>query len=469
MEQQNFVPGSGKTQCMGCMQFYNAEFDVCPFCGYQKDTPVKAPWHIKPGTLLVGRYVIGRVVGYGGFGVTYIAWDTMLKRRIAIKEYLPSEFATRMADEQEIMLLDGEKQLSQYQKGLDRFLQEGKRLAQVGDISGIVHMYNCFQANGTAYITMEFLDGRTLEEYLAEKGRLTEQETLDLMMPVLEALQSVHEKGIIHRDISPDNIFLTADNEGHLHAKLIDFGASRFATTSHSKSLTVLIRPGYSPEEQYRSNGQQGTFTDVYAVAACMYRMVTGQQPPDALERRSRIEAKKPDLLQEPGRLNPDLSSNFETALLNALNVRVEDRTASISDFQEELVSFEPVKRRGDSIRRIDFLRWPLWAKIGVPVAGAAALALLVLAAVWVFSSPSSSYALPEGMTRVPDFITASLDEAQGWADESHLLLTSSGAEYSPNMTADLVLSQDTMAGTVVRENTNISVIISCSQETYQG
>lgn len=468
MEQQNFVPGSGKTQCMGCMQFYNAEFDVCPFCGYQKDTPVKAPWHIKPGTLLVGRYVIGRVVGYGGFGVTYIAWDTMLKRRIAIKEYLPSEFATRMADEQEIMLLDGEKQLSQYQKGLDRFLQEGKRLAQVGDISGIVHMYNCFQANGTAYITMEFLDGRTLEEYLAEKGRLTEQETLDLMMPVLEALQSVHEKGIIHRDISPDNIFLTADNEGHLHAKLIDFGASRFATTSHSKSLTVLIRPGYSPEEQYRSNGQQGTFTDVYAVAACMYRMVTGQQPPDALERRSRIEAKKPDLLQEPGRLNPDLSSNFETALLNALNVRVEDRTASISDFQEELVSFEPVKRRGDSIRRIDFLRWPLWAKIGVPVAGAAALALLVLAAVWVFSSPSSSYALPEGMTRVPDFITASLDEAQGWADESHLLLTSSGAEYSPNMTADLVLSQDTMAGTVVRENTNISVIISCSQETYQ-
>lgn len=242
MEQQNFVPGSGKTQCMGCMQFYNAEFDVCPFCGYQKDTPVKAPWHIKPGTLLVGRYVIGRVVGYGGFGVTYIAWDTMLKRRIAIKEYLPSEFATRMADEQEIMLLDGEKQLSQYQKGLDRFLQEGKRLAQVGDISGIVHMYNCFQANGTAYITMEFLDGRTLEEYLAEKGRLTEQETLDLMMPVLEALQSVHEKGIIHRDISPDNIFLTADNEGHLHAKLIDFGASRFATTSHSKSLTVLIR-----------------------------------------------------------------------------------------------------------------------------------------------------------------------------------------------------------------------------------
>lgn len=189
MEQQNFVPGSGKTQCMGCMQFYNAEFDVCPFCGYQKDTPVKAPWHIKPGTLLVGRYVIGRVVGYGGFGVTYIAWDTMLKRRIAIKEYLPSEFATRMADEQEIMLLDGEKQLSQYQKGLDRFLQEGKRLAQVGDISGIVHMYNCFQANGTAYITMEFLDGRTLEEYLAEKGRLTEQETLDLMMPVLEALE----------------------------------------------------------------------------------------------------------------------------------------------------------------------------------------------------------------------------------------------------------------------------------------
>lgn len=459
-------PG-GKKQCMGCMEFYGTEFDVCPHCGYEENQPARELLHIDPGTELIGRYIVGRALGYGGFGVTYIGWDTQLKRKVAIKEYLPSEFATRMIHHQDLMVANSEKKRQQFLDGMKKFLQEGQKLAQVSNIDGIVRMYDSFEANNTAYIVMEYLDGETLASYLEHTGQISEQQALDLIMPVLQALEVVHEKGIIHRDIAPDNIFLATDQAGNLKVKLIDFGAAKFATTSHSKSLTVIIKPGYSPEEQYRSNGDQGPYTDVYAIAAVLYRMVTGVQPPDAFERRTAIESKKKDLLVEPGQYNKDLSSNFEIALLNAMNVRIEDRTATVADFEDELISFEPVKRRGSSIRRIDFMRWPLWAKISVPLVSVAAIALVIFAALKVFSTPDAVYTLPDGMTRVPDFVTANFGEAQQWASDAMLLISSSGSQYAPHTADNIVLSQDVSVGSVVVENTAVSVLISTGQESY--
>ena len=458
---------NGKKRCMGCMELYEAVYDVCPYCGSEEGESAKELLHIDPGTLLRNRYIIGQALGYGGFGVTYIAWDTQLKRKLAIKEYLPSEFATRMVHQQNLVISGKEKQQHQYLEGMKKFLQEGQKLAQVGNIDGIVHMYDCFEANNTAYITMEYLEGETLGAYLEREGKVTEQEAMDLLMPVLQALEAVHEKGIIHRDIAPDNIFLSRDANGEIKVKLIDFGAARFATTSHSKSLTVLIKPGYSPEEQYRSNGDQGTYTDVYALAAVLYRMVTGVQPPDAFERRTAIETKKRDPLEDPSSYNKALTNNFVNAMLNALNVRVEDRTATIGEFEEELISFEPVKRRGSSIRRIDFMRWPLWAKIGVPVGSVAAACLLIWGLMVAFTDPETNYELPEGMTRVPDFVMADFAEAQGWAEEAVLLIGSGGTEYVPNAAENVVLSQDTYSGAVVLENTQISVIVSTGEERF--
>lgn len=454
-------------QCMGCMEFYSAAYDICPHCGYEDGQKAMELLHIDPGTLLANRYIIGRALGYGGFGVTYLAWDTQLKRKLAIKEYLPSEFATRMIHHQNLIVANNEKKHQQYKDGMKKFLQEGQKLAQVSNIDGIVHMYDCFEANNTAYITMEYLEGETLAAFLEREGQISEQQAMDFILPVMQALETVHEKGIIHRDIAPDNIFLSRNASGELKVKLIDFGAAKFATTSHSKSLTVIIKPGYSPEEQYRSNGDQGSYTDVYALAAVLYRMVTGVQPPDAFERRTMIESKKRDLLEEPSKYNRELSANFENALLNAMNVRIEDRTATIAEFEEELISFEPVKRRGSSIRRIDFMRWPLWAKIGVPVGSVAALALLIWGLIAVFTNPETSYELPEGMTRVPDFVTADFAQAQEWAGEAVLLIGSTGTEYVPNAAENVVLRQDVYSGAVVLENTMVSVVVSTGEESY--
>lgn len=470
MEQHtNPLIPSGHRQklCMRCMELYRSELTACPHCGYIENSETPGMLHIDPGTMLAGRYIIGNALGSGGFGVTYIAWDTELKRKVAIKEYLPSQFATRMLHGQDLILTGDDKNRRQFTDGMQKFIQEGQRLAKVGTIEGIVHMYDCFEANNTAYITMEYLKGRTLESLLKEKGTLSEVESMDILLPVLNALEHVHALGIIHRDLAPDNIFLAENTDGTVSVKLIDFGAARFASTSQSKSLTVLIKPGYSPEEQYRSNGDQGPHTDVYAAAACFYRMVTGILPPDALERRVAIENKKKDPLQLPGKYAPDLSSNVEIALLNALNVRIEDRTPTVTDFERELISYEPVKRRGSTIRRIDFMRWPIWAKIGVPIGGAASVALLIVAALWVFKGPDAMYKLPSGMTRVPDFVTASFEEAQSWAENASILLSSTGTEYAPNMEGNLVLSQDTAVGSVVVSNSEVCVVLSTGEENY--
>ncbi|MBQ4040176.1 MAG: serine/threonine protein kinase, partial [Oscillospiraceae bacterium] len=262
--------GKGKKQCLCCMEFYGAEYDVCPFCGSEEEEmySLSRVLYLTPGTKLQERYVVGRALGAGGFGVTYIGWDTHLVRKVAIKEYLPSEFATRMYKSDELVVAGGEHETNSFTAGKRKFLEEGRKLAQVSNVDGIVHMYDCFEANGTAYIAMEYLEGETLETYLEREGKMSEQQVLDIMLPLLHALEAVHTKGIIHRDIAPDNIFLVKDAKGDTKAKIIDFGASKFASTSHSKSLSVMIKSGYSAEEQYRSNGNQGAFTDVYGLAA---------------------------------------------------------------------------------------------------------------------------------------------------------------------------------------------------------
>ena len=221
-------------RCLGCMEMFGEEFELCPHCGYIVGSRAEEAIHMEPGTILAERYIIGKVIGYGGFGVTYIGWDAKLEQKVAIKEYLPSEFSTRIPGQSQVSVFNGAKN-EQFVSGLNKFVDEAKRLSKFQKEDGIVRIFDCIAENDTAYIVMEYLEGETLAERLKREKTIPEQEAVNILMPVMKSLEVVHKEGIIHRDIAPDNIFITNDGK----VKLIDFGASRFATTSHSRSHAV--------------------------------------------------------------------------------------------------------------------------------------------------------------------------------------------------------------------------------------
>jgi len=446
-------------RCMGCMELFGNEFEICPHCGYVEGTKVEEAIHMEPGTLLHDRYIIGKVLGFGGFGVTYIGWDGKLEQKVAIKEYLPSEFSTRMPGQSSVTVFNGDKS-EQFRDGLNKFVEEAKRLAKFQNEPGIVKVFDSFAENETAYIAMEFLDGETLTERLKRDKTIPEDETVSMLWPVMNSLQVVHQEGILHRDIAPDNIFLTKSGD----VKLIDFGASRYATTSHSRSLTVIIKPGYSPEEQYRSRGDQGPHTDVYALAATMYKMMTGKTPPDAMERRAKVENQKKEILEDPHKLNKNISLNRENAILNAMNVRIEDRTPDVLSFMNELNADPPVKRRYGKIKKIDLYSWPLWLKILLPSILALLITFGALLATGVINFPSlfsDEVVIPEGVVIVPDVEGMDKDEALKLITDSKLTPSPEGNIESEYVEAGKIVLQSPMGGSYLDENGIVVLTVS--------
>jgi formylglycine-generating enzyme required for sulfatase activity/serine/threonine protein kinase len=288
--------------------------------------------YLPSGTRLHQRYVIEAVLGVGGFGVTYLATDTLLNVKVAVKEYLPRQLATRGEGQTQVTVFTGEVG-EQYHYGLKKFLEEAQALAQFAAQPNIVTCNDFFAENGTAYLVMHYIEGLTLKEYLVQQGgRIPFETAVGIMMPVMDALREVHQANLLHRDISPDNIFLTTGNQ----VKLIDFGAARYQAGEQSKSLSVILKPGYAPEEQYRSSGRQGPWTDVYAVAATIYKAITGQNPPEALDRLTE------DTLVPPSRLGVTIPPGAEVALLHALAVRASQRCQAMPEFQRALTGQAP-------------------------------------------------------------------------------------------------------------------------------
>lgn len=444
-------------RCLGCMREYKEEYQVCPYCGYEVGTPPKEAYHMVPGTLLGGRYMVGQVLGFGGFGVTYIGYDTTLERKVAIKEYLPSEFSTRIPGQTEVTTYAGER-TEQFNSGLNKFLEEAQMLAKLQTANGVVQIYNSFHENNTAYIIMEYLEGKTLKTYLEETEKIPVEEAKEILHPIIVALKEVHALGIIHRDIAPDNIFLT--NDGRV--KLLDFGASRFATTSHSKSLSVIIKQGYAPVEQYRSRGDQGSWTDVYSLAATFYKMVTGVTPEDAMERVEKEELKK------PSKLGIEIPKNTENAIMNALNIKIEDRTHDIEQFEKELYQDEKVKLKFVHLKKADVGKWPLWAKLSVSAGSAAVVAFAVLLVTGVISFSRieiPDFMIPEGKTRVPNIVNEEIAMAETALHDAELYFQIVDKQYSEYIPQDMVLTQSINRGKIVDINGVVEVVVSGGRE----
>ena len=311
--------------CYKCMRPLNGS-PVCGNCGCDNSAlkPSNAPYHLTRGTMLCKRYLVGSVLGEGGFGITYIGLDTTLSKRVAIKEFYPSGAANRTNTVSEEVIVTPGKE-SFFNKGVDRFLFEAKNVAAFSEEEGIVDVLDYFQENGTAYIVMEFLDGQNLKDYVNTNGKFKLEQLVTLMTPIMKSLSYMHSRGIIHRDISPDNIMYT--KRGKL--KLMDFGSARYYTNEDRK-MSVILKQGFAPEEQYRSNGEQGPHTDVYALCATIYACVTGSAPVTSLDRLVN------DTLKPPSQCGVQALPHQEKALMHGLAVLKKDRTPDMDTLLRE-------------------------------------------------------------------------------------------------------------------------------------
>lgn len=313
--------------CMNCFSV-KGQYEVCPFCGYAEGTPPEQPHYLTPGTILANHFIVGTAIGFGGFGITYKCFDTTLGVIVAVKEFYPVGLVNRAPGESTVGLLSGDKQ-EQYHAQLKRFLMEAQSIAQFGKAKDIVNVYDFFEANNTAYIIMEYVDGVLLKDYLDRQGRMEPDVALNVITPVIEAVKKIHAKGIIHRDISPDNIFISGEES----IKVFDFGAAQLNNSSEGMAGEKVIKVGYSAPEQYRDNSKQGFYTDIYSVGAILYQMVTGIKPMESTEREFK------DTLKSPAELGVEIEPNVDRAIMEAMAVRPELRFQSIQQLDDALHS----------------------------------------------------------------------------------------------------------------------------------
>ncbi len=333
--------------CMGCMGS-KGPARICAKCGWQEGAPAESPMQLPPGTILNGRYCLGRVLGQGGFGITYLAWDLTLNRKLAVKEFFPAQICGRGKDGLTVQPFS--QRSDEFKYGLEKFVDEGQVLARFHDHPCIVSLLDFFCANGTAYIVMAYVEGLTFEEYLRDKGgKIPFDLAFNILMPVMDALRELHGAGLLHRDISPGNIYI---NE-NCQVKLLDFGSARRAMLERTQNLTVFIKQGYAPMEQYSSTGRQGPWTDVYAVAATLNRAITGRPPADAADRLDH------DDLQPPSSIGVAVPAESEAALLKALAVRPENRFQTIAEFQNAIT---PSQKSTSAAANMSSVSWSSWS-----------------------------------------------------------------------------------------------------------
>ena len=286
---------------------------------------------LKPGVILKERYKIEEVIGAGGFGITYRAWDPLLQSYVAIKEYYPSGIATRSADSSKVCVPVGQEQ-REYHRGRIRFLKEAQDVARFQSEPNIVSIYDYLEENDTAYMVMEYLHGCTLKQYIREHGgRLDTDHILHICLSVLDALAVVHKAGIIHRDISPENIFICED----LTVKLIDFGAAKQVYLDGEQTMSVVLKPGYAPPEQYAKKDKQGPWTDIYALGATLYFAATGEKPEESFGRV--LE----DTIKPVCEVNPEIPRAMSQVIMRAMSVKIEDRYQTVEAMREALLAGE--------------------------------------------------------------------------------------------------------------------------------
>lgn len=319
--------------CLNCFRI-KGNYDMCPYCGYVEDEPPKEVFQLKPGTILQERYIIGESIGYGGFGITYKAYDTILSIIVAVKEFFPAGLVNRAEGEIKVGIFSGNK-ATEYEKLKNRFIEEARNLALFAKEKDIVNVFDYFEANGTAYIIMEYVDRPIMKQVMKETGKLQEEQAVHYICAVLKAVQKIHNQGIIHKDVSPDNIFLISEDQ----IKIFDFGAAKLKNGEIEKNMSIVVKAGYAPPEQYRSNSKQDARMDIYAAGAVLYQLLTGEKPMEALDRCEKDE------LRSPIKLGVKCSEHVDKAVMKAMALNPDDRYATAEEFCTALQMPEKKKK----------------------------------------------------------------------------------------------------------------------------
>lgn len=452
-------------------QLSEQKTDTCPKCGKSlKEAPI-SPKFLKPGTILQGKFIVGYPIGAGGFGNTYIGWNQLLLRKVAIKEFYPEQYITR-ADNHVTVTVPNKDLQPRFKKGLWQFLEEARSVAALQDIKGVVEISNFFEENGTGYIVMEYLEGMDVKTILKKSGNKKDYEWCRrVILTVLDTLKEIHKRGVLHRDIAPDNIFVT--REGVI--KLIDFGAAKHASALANTNADIMLKVGYAPIEQYGRTMPQGPYTDLYAVAAMFYRMLTGQKPIPANQRQ------KKDTLITPSEMGIELPQQAEMAIMVCLNLLPQYRLQSAEEFMEALDGkyFKPVYEPEWILPPVkekkSFVGWIS----SLPVAAKATLCFFVICllgggiagTVAVTKNNTEQVAnlesdLKEGQLRIEDYQDKTYEEAvealkrQGFENIT--------CEYAlSEKEKDIILKQSIEAGNTVELDENMVFTVSGGMETY--
>lgn len=344
-----------KIRCMKCMKEYEEGESECPECGFVRGTPPREIYHLHPEVMLAGRYMVGAVVAYGGFGILYRAWDTKLEIMVAVKEYFPAVYVNRNPGEKEIFIYTSKKK-GEFEQGLKGFLDEARNTSKFSSHPNIVNVYDYFQENGTAYMVMEFMEGMSLKEYTKEEGgRIPWEKAVEIGCCICDVLKEVHEAGILHRDISPDNIMLCRDGS----VKLFDFGAARFSDVDNEATRTIILKIGFAPPEQYLQKSRQGPWTDIYALGATLYRSITGILPEESVNRQEAANRKEKDPLVRPKELQEEIPQYLDIAIMKAMAVQSELRFKNVMQFKNALlnkgryIDIEEELKRKKKLRKI--------------------------------------------------------------------------------------------------------------------
>lgn len=336
--------------CYSCFNTYGDEFEVCPYCGTVSNDKPEEPIYLAPGTMLAQRYLLGYAIGAGGFGIIYRAWDTKLETVVAVKEFFANRLMTRAVGKTEVIINKKSSQEFEYRK--ERFIAEARTMAKFGNHRNIPNVFESFEENGTAYIVMELLIGQPLNEYLHHNGNIVDRDfALHIANEVGKALISLHEAGIVHRDVAPDNIFICED----MRVKLLDLGAAKLADNTDDV-IDIILKPGYSPVEQYDNTASIGAWTDIYALGATLYVMLTGVKPEESTNRKIK------DTLVSPNELEPTIPDNLANAIMKAMAIDRYMRFKSVDEFlkaingEKKIVSLKKEKRRRAAKRIIGII-----------------------------------------------------------------------------------------------------------------